>query len=349
MSDPQKPGGQPGRISEAAFLGVQWTITALSLLFVLFRLIIRHHIHTCFLLDDVLVILAWTMHLASAIIWQIKGPALYQTYEMDSESWETIAKDITGFYRAMIPLNMLYPLCLWCIKLAFLVFFRRLGTKIRSHQLWWLVVLVVTVGLGIMSVVDTDYKCMAVDFKDIAIQCDTPAKVQVKKRLFYVNCVADVVTDLMILSIPMLILWRIQINLRKKILLTSIFSATVLIMTVAILRVTIVHFHHTVREVPWLWLWASVETGTAIIVACTASFRQLFVTKQNQHLYGNMDGRQRAREKASMSFEWPYRVSGGWTSLLIKIRAARRNRQGGKVEAKAKAEGMGSGNDIQSV
>ncbi|RDW87081.1 uncharacterized protein DSM5745_03723 [Aspergillus mulundensis] len=150
----QQDVGQPGRIFQAAFLvrraaykvplahlsadafcmgaqGVQWSITALSLLFVLFRLTIRRHTHRRFLLDD-LVILAWMMHLESAMIWQVKAPALYRTFEVERQSWEVIASQITVFYRVLSPLNILYPLALWSIKLSLLVFFYGLGTRVGA-------------------------------------------------------------------------------------------------------------------------------------------------------------------------------------------------------------------------
>ncbi|KAF4767276.1 hypothetical protein N7455_007004 [Penicillium solitum] len=57
--------------------------------------------------------------------------------------------------------------------------------------------------------------------------------------MYWANCAGDVITDLMILSIPFLALWKTRISLRKKLILLSVFSATIFIMVTAILRVAV--------------------------------------------------------------------------------------------------------------
>lgn len=79
-----------------------------------------------------------------------------------------------------------------------------------------------------------------------------------------------------------MILWRVKIPLRRKLILLAIFSLTVIVMVVAIVRVTVVYSAHTKKSsLEWLFFWSSVEVATAIIVACLGSFRQLYVTSQN--------------------------------------------------------------------
>lgn len=46
-------------------------------------------------------------------------------------------------------------------------------------------------------------------------------------------------TDILVLSIPIIVLWKTRVPLRKKVILLSIFSATVFIMIVAIIRVAV--------------------------------------------------------------------------------------------------------------
>jgi hypothetical protein len=75
-------------------------------------------------------------------------------------------------------------------------------------------------------------------------------------------------------------------------------------MSVAIIRVVVNNSPDDNADISWLYFWSFIEMGTgifpappshsqhwlfsltAIIIACVASFRQLFVTSQNQHLFG---------------------------------------------------------------
>lgn len=117
-------------------------------------------------------------------------------------------------------------------------------------------------------------------------------------------------------------LWHVRIPLRQKLLLIGIFSVTIVVMITAIVRVAIVNSIDENADISWLYFWSNIEMATcmwpptlsiiitsysfffkkklyiwnllelangglniAIIIACIASFRQLFITGQNQHEY----------------------------------------------------------------
>lgn len=87
-------------------------------------------------------------------------------------------------------------------------------------------------------------------------------------------------------------------------MLMGIFGLTVVVMIVAVVRVAVVYSKSKTPDLSWLFFWGSIEMATserkpfpflnvsvvdafhaAIIIACVASFRQLFITTQNQHQY----------------------------------------------------------------
>lgn len=76
---------------------------------------------------------------------------------------------------------------------------------------------------------------------------------------------ADVITDVLILSIPVIILWNVQIPWRNKIVLFGVFSATMLIILISIIRVALVKgIQQQLKEpaIDWLYLWSAVEMAT---------------------------------------------------------------------------------------
>ena len=58
-----------------------------------------------------------------------------------------------------------------------------------------------------------------------------------------------------------MILWNAGVTLRKKVILCCVFSATVAIMAVALIRVTVVNSRHTNVDIAWLYFWTYVENG----------------------------------------------------------------------------------------
>ena len=112
-----------------------------------------------------------------------------------------------------------------------------------------------------------------------------------------------------VLSLPFMIVWRVKIPRRKKLVLIIVFSLTIVVMVISIVRVAVVNSPTRNPSISWLYLWSSIEMTTckclrpphgelivdyhtskqAIIVACLASFRQLFITNRS----GNQPGRAR--------------------------------------------------------
>ena len=90
---------------------------------------------------------------------------------------------------------------------------------------------------------------------------------------------ADVITDVIILSIPVIILWNVQIPWRNKIVLFGVFSATMLIILISIIRVALVKGMHqqlTEPAIDWLYLWSGVEMATCkeeLHIHCLFSFK----------------------------------------------------------------------------
>ncbi|KAL2829458.1 hypothetical protein BDW59DRAFT_35942 [Aspergillus cavernicola] len=195
---------RPGiHVSERAFLAVQWTITGLSLLFVCFRLFVRiASLHRLFL-DDYLVLISWTILLATAVILRAQSSLLYRTYDIMAghippEDWTPeFQQQYNSFIRYIVPLTVLFYTSLWCVKFSLLAFFYKLGSKIKAHRIWWWVVLVVTFLAWIASIADMDYKCSLGGLAYILTECPRPSRVRFQRHTFYANYVSDILTDLM--------------------------------------------------------------------------------------------------------------------------------------------------------
>ncbi|KAI9664062.1 MAG: hypothetical protein M1821_007553 [Bathelium mastoideum] len=291
MSSSAAPPVLPyAKVAEPVFLGLLWAGCATSLLFVLVRVFIRIHSFRVIYADDFLVIAAWGMFLATAILWSIEAPTLYLQYGIQSgripltsplDELNFVKKD-TSFLRTIVPFNWLYYTSLWTVKLSFLMFFRRLGSRVRGQQIWWWVVLVIVVATWIACVADIQYNCALSSYEWIIENCAALKEVHYGNRTFYANCVADVVSDILIISIPVLLLWNVRIPPRQKLILMAIFSVTVVVMVFSIVRVAVVANSKKNVDISWLYLWSNIEVTVAIIIACVASFRQLFTQSQQQ-------------------------------------------------------------------
>ncbi|CAG8887277.1 unnamed protein product [Penicillium egyptiacum] len=281
---------QNSRVRESVFLGVLWALTGTSFIFVVFRIYAQLTSFRRVYLDGYLVILAWIIMLTAAVIWQVEGKALYELYEISAGTKPFNPEFLPRYNTFMLfnaPLQILFYSALWCVKFSFMALFYQISAQVESLRIWWFLVLFCTASVYIGSVADIEYKCSLGGLEYIITQCPRPHHVHYENRMFWANCAGDVITDFMIflvsvLSIPFLVLWKARISLRKRLLLLSIFSATIFIMVTAIIRVAVGMNYDRQMNIDWLCFWSFVEVDVAIIVSCVASLRQLFVTSQNQ-------------------------------------------------------------------
>ncbi|KAJ5561989.1 hypothetical protein N7535_003548 [Penicillium sp. DV-2018c] len=304
---------QHSRVPMPLFLGVLWALTGVAFLFVLIRIYAQLTSCRRLFIDDYLVILAWIIILTAAVIWQIEGKVLYRLYAISAGAEEftlDFLPQYNTFMRFNAPFEILFYSALWCVKFSFLALFYRISAKIKSFRIWWFVVLFCTASVYIASVANIEYKCSFGGLAYIISQCPQPNHIHYENCMFWANCAGDVITDLMILSIPFLVLWNTRISYRKKLILLSIFSATILIMVTAIVRVAVGMSYNHQMNIEWLCFWSFVEVDIAITVSCVASLRQLFVTSQNQSLsgrtvYRNAYGPMQKKSKEGYSHDLP--------------------------------------------
>ncbi|KAF2687328.1 hypothetical protein K458DRAFT_296574 [Lentithecium fluviatile CBS 122367] len=271
-------------VSEPAFFATMWIFTGVTLAFVLARLGIRLRIGGKLAWDDALVVLAWLMLLATAIVWKIYMPLEYRHYATVRGEYlfDTVAiRNFDKLMKVIAPMNILFYSGLWAIKFSFMLFFAKLGNQIRSFKIWWWIVLAITAIAYIGCIADIQWECTTT-LTGVSVNCATYPRIAWVNRTLQANCGLDVGSDLLILSLPVAVLWNTRVPLRKKIVLLTIFAATVAIMIVSIIRVTLVNSNDRPTEIVWLYFWSFVENGVAIIIACVASFRQLFVNTHGE-------------------------------------------------------------------
>ena len=66
-------------------------------------------------------------------------------------------------------------------------------------------------------------------------------------------------------------LWNVRIPFRQKLMLIAIFSVTVVVMVVSVVRVAVVNSNDKNADISWLYLWSGIEMAT-----CTYPQSMLF-------------------------------------------------------------------------
>lgn len=143
--------------------GILWGGTAISLCFFIFRIVVRIKYFRRVYVDDFLVLGAWLMLLASAVIWQMQQDAMYTQFGLTAglvlPTPEIIEAEKT-FLRSQVAILFLFYSCLWSVKLGVLIFFRRLGQKVKGQKIWWWCVFGFTLATYATCIGDIQYRCL---------------------------------------------------------------------------------------------------------------------------------------------------------------------------------------------
>ncbi|KAF1960847.1 hypothetical protein CC80DRAFT_590173 [Byssothecium circinans] len=258
-------------------LAIIWLMTSAASIALCLRLYARYQRFKRLYWDDFFVILAWILlvPLAAQATVSYSNPAT-----LDSGQGNL-------FLSRPVTQSLSYT-ALWCIKLSFLIFFRRIGAcALPKLKRYFTAVLCITI-LAYCSIWTINpYGCWA---KHGIARCERDHDVKVMRPVALGIATGLVVmTDCLIIAIPFVLLSNVRkIPMKKKLLLYSLFSVEVITVIVAIVRCVIATLgmqSDADLRVAMLLFLTHLEASIAIIVACVASLRSLF-TQEDQSRSG---------------------------------------------------------------
>lgn len=108
----------------------------------------------------------------------------------------------------------------------------------------------------------------------------------------------------LVLVIPFVQLWRVQISLRQKFILGTSLSLSIFMIIIAIIRISKTHIDNP--NLMWMTFWHQFEASIAVIMVSSSAFRSFFVTResrrreiQNRHLHWYMSKKNRVAATAA--------------------------------------------------
>ncbi|QSZ36724.1 hypothetical protein DSL72_006607 [Monilinia vaccinii-corymbosi] len=281
------PTQRPALVKESVFNGIVWGGMGVSLLFVIGRIAIRFKSFGRLWVDDAFVVIGWICILISTVIWHFEAHSLFLSAAIASGQMSplddpTYVTDTEHYLRASVAVIILFYTSLMTIKLSFMFFFRRLLSGVHERNLmiqWWSILAAIVVA-WLVCIGDIEYRCLVSKFEVIATKCVQSGSIDFQRITLGVNCALDVITDILIITIPVAILWKVKITQRHRLALYGLFSLTVITMAFAIIRVAVVSTASRQPDSSWLYMWSAIEPPVAVVISCLVSFRALFGKKE---------------------------------------------------------------------
>ncbi|ROW01344.1 hypothetical protein VMCG_05887 [Cytospora schulzeri] len=331
-----------GQVPKTAYKATIWVFFILAVLSTLARCVIRVFTRRRPGLDDFFVVLATA---ALAVTWGVllkQLNSLYITEALNDHPTEfQITLDelpdllaVSKWSKIMVAMGWL---SIFAIKGAFLCFFSVLIRQLsRGINIYFWVVVVFNVGSWLtLSFIDWAI-CPYVGEK--TIQCEVHFNYNTSLAVNTVSPVFDIICDIMIVSIPILVLSRSLMSTWQKISYSGILCLSVVMIIMALIRLvgSVVTTHKTNRGTAPIWgtFWEMLEACLAVIMACFLTFRSVFVKGGGSNHAGTP-------ALPNNQFQRP---GSFWERLLSTLRFRSRYRKSPSVTAEEGHVGVHDGN-----
>ncbi|KAF3008906.1 hypothetical protein E8E13_011219 [Curvularia kusanoi] len=256
-----------------------YVMVALTTTFVLLRAAIQVAQQTKMEIQDWLFYAAYASYVADcSLYFSISSPLLKANNEVmtgEAPPWATMQHDLATMAHSLFTGLVLFYICLWCAKLSLLVLYRKLMVGLANVyiRIWWgILVFCVLSWIGCMvsaiaacSTLFTSGTCGAEWKQELGL---------------YLAFTVDVISDLMILFLPMKLTWNLNMPRPRKYGLRILFGTGLICILFATLRVANVgsrtYGKNSRPDPAWLMLWTTLESSIAVIIACSPAFATLY-------------------------------------------------------------------------
>ncbi|KAG9194878.1 hypothetical protein G6011_04913 [Alternaria panax] len=285
-------------ISESQLSGVVYSMIVLASLFVLARSGVQVYMRRKLEAQDYLLYAAFILFLTMTICYLVILSKVFIIARVSvgfSEPGPTFQADMITYVRMMFVTTTLFWISLWLVKLSFLSFYRKLLEGLPNvYMRLWSAVLAFCVITLIGCIISYTTSCP--DFGAAMSRGDCPLGPRTTRgslASLYTAYAVDMLSDLMIMALPIQLVWNLQMARGKKIAVVALFASGIVCMAFATLRVVQIGIkseNSTAPSPTWLALWTLVENAIAICIGCCPAFAILYRSSHTPHVSYDTNG-----------------------------------------------------------
>lgn len=299
--------GAAKHLPESGLVAVAWAGVGTAFVFLSLRLFTRFREARQLFSDDLWVLFAFIVLIVNAILQTLQAPQVYYLVYLSAGRYQVGEETLVQgnqYVRYEFAIIALFWTVLWSVKASFLALYHRLFQAVNlpySRWFWWFVsvfTFLAYVGCWLASA----YTChppsnyfhfgmsvcslkrtMFVNQKKTG-QCEKPIDVRGGTISISYSTAVDVLTDILIMLLPIPLIRELQITPRQKAGLFVVFALGVFIIASAIVRMTQILTHERTDPVG-LAVWGLVESSISVIIGSLPPLKALLQKKLSRYYY----------------------------------------------------------------
>ncbi|KAL2060205.1 hypothetical protein VTL71DRAFT_9600 [Oculimacula yallundae] len=243
---------------------VSWYIcTIVAIAFLSARFVVKWMRFKAFSLDDGFLALAGACLITDLVIQQHMWNLGMATPQLASKS------EFEGIMQMIIPGSIAYVTSLWAIKIALVIFYKRIAARTKLQTVY-------NVVLGVLAVT------WAVIFFDIIFLCypierKWKSNPECSKKAsdinYWITILANIFSDVVIMILPISMVAKLQMPLKQKLGVAAMFALGFFVIIASIIRA----YYSSKNETMLTCTVSMVETAVAIIATCLPALRTVIL------------------------------------------------------------------------
>ncbi|KKY28246.1 hypothetical protein UCDDS831_g00429 [Diplodia seriata] len=238
-------------------------------------------------IEDLLVGIAWAAFLALTISYIVVTPPMYHLYAVSggrADPYPAMMDDALFIIKVFFYSTMLLWVTLWAVKFSLLALYRRLMNGLRTYVVLWWILVVFCAATFVGAIISNLTSCSSMHAWFSPGECGTPRDINAQIASLYYAFAVDILTDLLIMALPIRLIWNLQMPRAEKLAVGALFCSGFVCITMAVLRVVQIGVKAGNNSTPsssWLALWAEVEAATAVFIGCCPAFAAFYRTAKS--------------------------------------------------------------------
>ncbi|KAL8895006.1 MAG: hypothetical protein Q9207_008335 [Kuettlingeria erythrocarpa] len=289
------------KITEPGFKAGIGFMLAIAVLVAIARVAIRTKLNRKVYLDDGLYFFAVVTLVAGTIMTYIDIPYIYLQQNVQSGAQQPPADLIQQLIHSVKIQDaavVLLSSTIFAVKLSFMAFFRSLIRRLRKLEIWWWCVLVIVVPSSVMLVISNFITCGYFDER-ILVKCVSAGALKRQNNTLKAVTILDIFSDvfsrsasfqvadlllttLPVITIPVALLWRVRLDVRRKMALGTTLCLGIFTIVTAIVRLGGGNSAGGQIDSSWVIFWLQIEAAVAVMVVSITTFRALFIAERLQ-------------------------------------------------------------------
>ncbi|CAG8297953.1 unnamed protein product [Penicillium salamii] len=258
MADLSVPHNMIAHLPSNGLIGITWGGASLAIVFISARLVVRVKYMKRLLADDYFMLFALVLLVANAILHTLQTPHLY--YLGLHPTGADIEYHVLHYLCYEFAISGIFWTILWSVKGSFLALFWMVSDGLPVYRrAWWAVVVFACLAyLGCWVVLVYTCHPPSSYFKYGPGQCGKPIDFKGFTIAISYSTSVDIVTDLLVMSLPLRIIWVAKINVKQKVGLALVFLIGFSIIAAAIVRAVEISGTSTFSDPGALAVWVVV-------------------------------------------------------------------------------------------